>query len=106
MLVSKYKKSAAAFILLFVAYLILVLLLPVDKATLVRFHLTRAQYMAVLLTVVIPYLIIGFVAMIGYLRFPRLHRNDPQEQRRGGFPDNLDGYFVAGALVAYFGRGQ
>lgn len=69
MIVARYRKLTALFILLSIAYLALSVLLPADKTTLARYHITKGQDVALTFTVTIPYLIIWFVALVGYSRF-------------------------------------
>ncbi len=68
MLITKYKKLTALFILFSGIYLALSLLLPADKAALDKYHLTAAKAAGLTLTITIPYLMIWFVALVGYLR--------------------------------------
>ena len=67
MLVRRYKKLTAIFTFFSIAYIMLSILLPVDKTALVKYHIDRAQLVGLTLTVTIPYLIIWFIALVGYL---------------------------------------
>jgi hypothetical protein len=68
MLVMTYKKLTGLFIVFSIAYLLLSILLPLDKASLAKYHLTSGSAAALTFTVTIPYLVIWFIALVGYLR--------------------------------------
>jgi hypothetical protein len=68
MIMSRYKKLTALFIVLSIAYLLLTILLPVDKSTLHKYHISHAEDIILALTITIPYLIIWFIALVGCLR--------------------------------------
>lgn len=69
MLVLKYKKLSALYVLFAIVYLLQSILTKPDQATLDKYHISIARAVALTLTIAIPYLIIWFVALIGYLRF-------------------------------------
>jgi len=66
---TRYKTLSSIFIGLSLAYLLLAALLPVDKVTLQKYHLSPTAGTALTLTIAIPYLIIWLIAMVGYARF-------------------------------------
>lgn len=68
MIVTRYKKLTLLFVAFAATYLLLTALLPVDKAVLAKYRITRAQDIGLSLTVTVPYVIIWFIALIGYLR--------------------------------------
>lgn len=65
----KYKKLSGLFILFSVIYLAQSALIKPDKATLDKYHLSMAQVIVLTMTVAIPYLVIWFIGLVGYLRF-------------------------------------
>ncbi len=69
MLILRYKKLTAIFIVFSIAYVLLSTLLPADKAAMVKYHVSHAQLIGLTLTVTIPYLLIWFIALVGYLGF-------------------------------------
>lgn len=64
----KYKKIAVLFGIFSLIYIFQTVILPADKAILIRYHLSRAQAAMLLATVALPYIFIWFMALIGYLR--------------------------------------
>jgi hypothetical protein len=68
MIIARNKKLAAFFTILSIIYLSLSVLVPPDKVTLARYHITRSQDAGLTFTITIPYLIIWFVALVGYSR--------------------------------------
>jgi hypothetical protein len=64
----KYKKLTALFLLLSVVYVLQTILPGPDVATLSKYHISASQLKILTLTIVIPYLIIWLIALIGYLR--------------------------------------
>ncbi len=68
MILSKYKLFTSIFVALGAMYIGLTVLLPPDKAILMKYKITDQRLVVLALTVAIPYLIIWFIALIGYLR--------------------------------------
>ncbi|MDB5171097.1 MAG: hypothetical protein JWO35_791 [Candidatus Saccharibacteria bacterium] len=68
-LMLRYKLVSAVFLVLSAVYLALTALTEPDKVALEKYHLTAAQAVALILTIALPYVIIWFIALIGYLRF-------------------------------------
>jgi hypothetical protein len=57
------------FLLLTAVYVLLVMLLPTDPATLARYHITQGQARLLNLTVVLPLAAIWYLALNGFVRF-------------------------------------
>ncbi len=68
MILLRHKKISGLFILFSIIYLLQSLLTKPDKTSLEKYHLTVAHAHELGLTIAIPYLIIWFIALIGYLR--------------------------------------
>lgn len=64
----RHKKTTAVFILLAGLYIAQSLLVAPDQEILDKYHITAAQADALSLTIALPYVIIWFIALIGYLR--------------------------------------
>jgi hypothetical protein len=69
MLFFRYRILTAIFAALSILYIALNILLPVNKVTLTKYHIDNGQYTALILSIAIPYLIIWFIALLGYARF-------------------------------------
>ena len=69
MILSRYKKLTGGFVGLSILYLALTILLPPDKASLAKYHITVGQDILLTLTIAIPVIGIWIIALIGYLRF-------------------------------------
>jgi hypothetical protein len=82
MLVLRYKRLTATFIVLSIAYFVLSITLPLNKAALTKYHLTSGQDIILTLTITLPYLIIWGIALIGYLRF-KAYSDAIKESRDG-----------------------
>jgi hypothetical protein len=63
----RYYPVILAFVVLTAVYLVLTFTTPVDQATLHKYHISSGGLTAVLLTVALPYIVIWFVALLGYL---------------------------------------
>lgn len=68
-LLLKYKSISALFIALSAVYLAAIIFEGPDKAILAKYDLTATQLVWLSLTVALPYVIIWFIALFGYLRF-------------------------------------
>ncbi|HEX4774574.1 MAG TPA: hypothetical protein VH234_03590 [Candidatus Saccharimonadales bacterium] len=68
MLITKYKKITALFALISLAYVLLVALLPQDKATLSKYHISGGQLVGLDIAILAPYIVIWLFALVGYLR--------------------------------------
>lgn len=62
-----YKKLPLLFAAFSIIYLAQSLLLPPDQATLDKYNLSTGQFAAVIITIAVPYLLIWFVALGGYM---------------------------------------
>jgi len=69
MLMLKYKWLSGLFITFSLVYVAQTALIRPDQATLDKYHLSAAQAVVLGLTVALPYLVIWFIALVGYLRF-------------------------------------
>lgn len=69
MLIFKYKMLSALFVTFSLIYLLHGILIPPDKAILEKYDVSAGQMVGLLLTITIPYVVIWFVALVGYLRF-------------------------------------
>lgn len=65
----RYKNLTILFVLLSLAYLALSLLTPPDQTALAKYNLTERELFVMKLSIAIPYVLIWFVALIGFLRF-------------------------------------
>lgn len=65
----KYKKLLALFIVLSLIYIVQTVILSPDPRALAKYHLTSGQASFLGLTVAIPYILIWFIALTGYVRF-------------------------------------
>ncbi|HYH36226.1 MAG TPA: hypothetical protein VD706_01870, partial [Candidatus Saccharimonadales bacterium] len=64
----KYKWLSGLFITFSLVYVAQTALIRPDQATLDKYHLSAAQAVVLGLTVALPYLVIWFIALVGYLR--------------------------------------
>ena len=62
------KRLTGLYATLIIIYLLQVLVAPVSKLTLTKYHISATQARAVTLTIAVPYIIIWCVALVGYLR--------------------------------------
>ena len=62
------KLVTALFVVLAALYILQTVLIKPDPATLARYHLSANSARALTLTIALPYIIIWFVALLGYLR--------------------------------------
>jgi hypothetical protein len=81
-LVLKYKKLTGLFIVFSIVYLLQAFLTKPDQATLDKYHISPAQALVLTLTIAIPYVLIWFVALGGYLRF-RLYTDKIAKSKDG-----------------------
>lgn len=63
-----YRRVALVFAAFTLIYVLQTLLIPADKSVLSRYGITSGQLTVLSLAVIIPYLIIWFIALTGYLR--------------------------------------
>lgn len=82
MLFVRYKVLSGLFLIFSAVYLLNVVLTPPDKITLEKYNISSGQLIALLLTITIPYVIIWFIALGGYLRFK--HYTDHIKASRDG----------------------
>ncbi len=68
-LLFRYKIISALFIGLTAIYLAETLSVAPDKAALVKYSLTSTQFTWIVLSFSLPYVVIWFIALVGYLRF-------------------------------------
>lgn len=68
MLLLRNKILSSLFILLTLLYAGLTFLVDVDQKTLDKYDISQGQVKAILLTIALPYVIIWFIALAGYLR--------------------------------------
>lgn len=68
MLISKYKRISAIYVALSVLYIGFTLLAEPSKATLAQYSITANQLRLVSLAVILPYIVIWFIALLGYVR--------------------------------------
>lgn len=68
-LVLRYKKLTAVYALFSLIYLLQTSLTKPSKDVLEKYHISSAQVVALSLTITIPYLVIWFIGLVGYLRF-------------------------------------
>lgn len=66
--IPKIGHAFASYLVLVLAYIVLNILLPVDHATLHRYHLSVTQYHELILGIILPLLVIWFTAFFGYER--------------------------------------
>lgn len=66
--IPKIGPTFASYLALVLAYIVLNMLLPVDHATLHRYHLSVTQYHELILGIILPLLAIWFTAFFGYER--------------------------------------
>jgi uncharacterized membrane protein len=66
-LVYKYYPVTLAVVALTAIYLVATFATPVDKATLNKYHISSGNLTALLLTIALPYIIIWYVALLGWL---------------------------------------
>jgi hypothetical protein len=90
----KYKLLSGLFLVSSVIYLIQTALVKPDQATLDKYHLTAGGAALLSLTIAIPYLVIWFVALAGYLRF-RLYTDKIAQSKDG----NAFGIMAQGILL-------
>lgn len=64
----RYKKLTALFLLFSAIYLAQSVLIKPDQTALDKYHISASQAVALGLTVAIPYIVIWFIALLGYLR--------------------------------------
>ncbi|HSX45929.1 MAG TPA: hypothetical protein VLG27_02905 [Candidatus Saccharimonadia bacterium] len=67
MLVVRYKKLTALFVLLTVVYLVQAGMLPSDSTVLAEYHLANWQTDFIIYALAIPYVAISFISLLGYL---------------------------------------
>lgn len=67
-LLARYYPLTIAFMLLTVAYLVVTFATPVDQATLHRYRISTGNVSVLLITIALPYIIIWYMALIGYVR--------------------------------------
>lgn len=68
MLLARYKKVTALLVAFSAIYLVQAVWTQPDKATLIKYHITAGQEVALVLTIAIPYIVIWVIAVVGYLR--------------------------------------
>lgn len=68
MLFLRYKTISGLFVVSSIVYIAQSLMVEADKATLDKYDITAGQAKALALTITLPYIIIWFVALVGYLR--------------------------------------
>jgi hypothetical protein len=66
-LILKYKLTAALFALLGIVYLLQVFLYRTSSSTLTKYHISQHHAQTIVFSVAAPYLIVWFVALLGYL---------------------------------------
>ncbi|MBA2279475.1 hypothetical protein H0V99_03505 [Candidatus Saccharibacteria bacterium] len=76
------KPQVIIFVLLVLGYISLALLLPSDPSVLEKYQITQSQAKMLSLTIVIPFSIIYFSALYGYLRF-RLYADSVRRTKEG-----------------------
>lgn len=68
MILARYKRLTGIFTTLSIIYIAATVLTPQDKAALAKYHVSGGQVTGLVLTIALPYLIIWFIALVGYLR--------------------------------------
>ncbi len=114
MIAAKYKRLTSLFIILSATYIALTVLLPPDKAALAKYHLTASQAIALGLTISLPYLVIWFIALVGYLRLRSYTDSIAHTKDGDAFLRMSQGIFlfaawlpisaIMGSLTAWYGR--
>src|SRR5688572_2158236 len=66
MLLLRHKKTTALFILFAAFYIAQILLVSPDRATLAKYDVTEAKLTLLSLTIALPYILIWFIALVGY----------------------------------------
>lgn len=64
----KYYPLTVSIVILTIVYLVVTFATPVDQATLHRYHVSSGSVEVLLLTITLPYIVIWYMALIGYLR--------------------------------------
>ena len=68
MIVYRYKKISVLFVLFAIVYLAQSILISPDQATLDKYDISAGEAAWLSLTIAVPYIVIWFIALVGYLR--------------------------------------